>query len=244
MSSRIIGTESPSVERFAWRRLHPEAEVEAEELPREEPELFVPEPIPDPVPGLEAEIARLRREIDRVKESIPPLEEQARSEGYQIGFREGEGAGSQRARQEASRECEQIMLKATSSIEEWVHFRVRIRQQLEHDLVRLATSIARRIVRRELTVDPDTLMGIVKAAVAKIDVREIHRLVVSTQDAPLVQQRVAELSLPLRVEVAADSALPRGSLILETTRGQLDASVETQLEEIDRGLADLVRRSA
>lgn len=229
---------------FSWRKLHPEEDEDPPAEQPAEPQPFIPEPLPDPVPGLEAEIAALKAELERITAEWPLLEQQARNDGYQSGFRAGEAAGTQKARQQAAQECEQIMLKASASIEEWVHFRVRIRQQLEHDLVRLATSIARRIVRRELTVDPDALNGIVKAAVAKIDAREIHRLVVSAADAPVVQRRMAELSLPLRVEVTADSALPRGSLILETSRGQLDASVETQLEEIDRGLADLVRRSA
>lgn len=244
MSSRVLGPDSGSVERFSWRRLNPEAtEPPAEPPEPSEPLPFVPESVPDPVPGLEAEIASLRAELSRVAATIAPAEQRAREDGYEAGFRAGEAAGSQAARQAAVQECEQIMHKAASSIEEWVRFRVRIRQQLEHDMVRLSTAIARRILRRELSVDPDALHGIVKAAVEKIDSREIHRLVVAAADAPAVQRRMAELSLPLRVEVTADSALPRGSLVLETSRGQLDASIETQLEEIDRGLADLVRRS-
>jgi flagellar biosynthesis/type III secretory pathway protein FliH len=40
------------------------------------------------------------------------------------------------------------------------------------------------------------------------------------------------------VEVVADSAMGPGDVVFETERGDLDASVASQLEEIRRGLAD------
>jgi flagellar assembly protein FliH len=44
------------------------------------------------------------------------------------------------------------------------------------------------------------------------------------------------------VEVVPDAAREPGALIFETERGNLDASVETQLEQIERGLTDRLRR--
>jgi flagellar assembly protein FliH len=59
-----------------------------------------------------------------------------------------------------------------------------------------------------------------------------------------MQSVLASLNLPSRVEVAGDPGLERGSVVLDTARGSLDSSVETQLQEIERGFADLVRRQA
>jgi len=50
------------------------------------------------------------------------------------------------------------------------------------------------------------------------------------------------MGLPQRVEVVADPGLERGAAILESSRGALDVSVETQLAEVERGFADLIRR--
>ena len=44
------------------------------------------------------------------------------------------------------------------------------------------------------------------------------------------------------VEVVPDAARELGSVVFETERGSLDASVDTQLEEIERGLTDRLRR--
>ena len=44
------------------------------------------------------------------------------------------------------------------------------------------------------------------------------------------------------LEIAPDGSLTPGSVIFETSRGDLDASVDTQLAEIDRGLTDALKR--
>jgi flagellar biosynthesis/type III secretory pathway protein FliH len=44
--------------------------------------------------------------------------------------------------------------------------------------------------------------------------------------------------------VIADASRAIGSVIFETPRGNLDASVDSQLQEIERGLADRLRRTS
>jgi flagellar assembly protein FliH len=51
------------------------------------------------------------------------------------------------------------------------------------------------------------------------------------------------MGLPHRIEVTSDPTLSPASVILESQHGFLDASVETQLAEIERGFTDLVRRT-
>jgi len=61
-------------------------------------------------------------------------------------------------------------------------------------------------------------------------------------DAAIVQEQRSRFNFPEALEVTADSSLQRASAIFETARGDLDASVETQLAEIERGFTDLVKR--
>jgi flagellar assembly protein FliH len=141
-------------------------------------------------------------------------------------------------------QLEAMSQKVARSIEEMSGLRARLRHEAEQDVVALAIAIARRILHRELTVAPEALLGLVKAALDKIEAREIHRVRVSRDDAAMVGQFLEKMGMPQRVEVIADASLPRGSAILDTTRGALDASAETQLAEIERGFADLVRRTS
>jgi flagellar assembly protein FliH len=118
----------------------------------------------------------------------------------------------------------------------------RLRGEAERDMVKLAVAIARRILRREIAVDPEVVLGLVKAAFARVEARETHRLRVSPTDAALLREHRQDLNLPAEIEIVPDGALPEGSVIFETARGDLDASIDTQLGEIERGLADIVRR--
>jgi len=44
------------------------------------------------------------------------------------------------------------------------------------------------------------------------------------------------------LDISADPSLQPGGLVIETKRGNLDASVETQLKEIERGFTDRLGR--
>lgn len=164
--------------------------------------------------------------------------EHRNTEAYQQGLAEGQAA----ARREMAGQVEAIHARFARTIEELSGLRARFRQEAEAEVVALALAISRRILHRELTMAPDALLGLVKAAMEKIEAREVHRVRVRPEDASMVQQHLEKMGLPRRVEVIADPGLARGAAIFESGRGALDASVETQLEEIERGFADLVRR--
>lgn len=119
----------------------------------------------------------------------------------------------------------------------------KLRRQAEEDLVRLSIAIARRILHRELTIDPDALIGLVKAAFDRLDQREIQQLRTDPASITMVRKLVEGLDLARTVKVIADPSLRAGSLLIETTRGELDASIETQLNEIQRGFIDIVHHS-
>ena len=154
-------------------------------------------------------------------------------------FQEGQAT----ARREAAAQMDAMNLQVARAVEELAGLRQRFRHEAEEDVVALAMAIARRILHRELTVAPEALLGLVKAALEKIDLREVHRVRVSRPDAAMVTQHLEKMGLPRPIEVVADPGLPRGSAILDSSRGALDASVETQLAEIERGFADLIRRA-
>jgi flagellar assembly protein FliH len=157
---------------------------------------------------------------------------------YQQGFAAGEAAAAQRAVQK----LEPVLAGLSAVIEELSAARKRVRAEAEQDTVKLALAIARRVLHRELSTDPEAILGIVLAAFQKLNARETHRLRVSTAEAAVVRENRARLALPPGLDIAADAALPPGSAIFETSRGDLDASVDTQLAEIEHGFADVVAR--
>lgn len=177
---------------------------------------------------LKAELERVRAEADR-----------ACQEASAAGRRDGELA----TRQALEQQWEEEMAKLRQMMKEASEVGPKLRRQAEEELVRLAVAVARRILHRELTIDVDALTGLVKTAFDRLDQREIQQVRTDAASLPLVEKIVSELGLPKPVKVVTDGRMRRGSLVIETKRGQLDASVETQLQEIERGFTDIVRQS-
>ena len=158
-------------------------------------------------------------------------------EAHAAGVREGEAAGKSRA----AAEFQPVIERLARSIEETAGLRARLRREAEADLLRLALAIARRILRRELAIDPDALHGLVLAALDKLQSQEICRVRVHPAQASLVSACLGQVRSASPVQVIADPSAEPGAVILETDRGNLDASLESQLKEIERGLADRLR---
>jgi len=159
--------------------------------------------------------------------------EQRLAEAYQRGLREGETAATQRMSQQLSAKIDQL----ARSIEQLALHRGKIQREAEPELVRLSLSIARRILRRELTVDPESLLGLIKAGLNKVESSEVHRVRVHPEHASILAGLLEGAAR--RVEIASDPGLPVGAVIFETTRGSLDMGLDTQLKEIERGFADI-----
>jgi flagellar assembly protein FliH len=95
-------------------------------------------------------------------------------------------------------------------------------------------------LHRELSIDPDALLGLVKAALAKAQSKEIFSVRLHPSHEAPVRRLLGQLSPGVTIEIAADAAMKPGDLVFQTAQGQLDASISTQLREIERGLADRV----
>lgn len=155
------------------------------------------------------------------------------NDAYQRGFQEGQAAGAKAAQDMQA--CGEQLARAVEAIGS---YRARIRSEAEHDLVKLSLAIARRLVHRELQVDPDALLGLVKAALERTGAGEIHRVRLSPAHAGIVRRHLERSGRG--IEVVDDPALDPGAAIVETSRGQIDAGLETQLSEIERGFTDLL----
>lgn len=186
-------------------------------------------PLPDTAEQAARHIAEVRAQAER----------QVR-EARDAGYREGEAAG----RRAAEADLRPVVARMTHSLEELALLRPAIVAQAEAELLKLSIAIARRVLHRELSIDPEALAGIVRKALESIHLDEVCRVRVHPADAGALRSGLEKNPAARTVEVQPDGALERGALVVETGRGKLDASVETQLAEIERGLADRLRRHA
>jgi flagellar biosynthesis/type III secretory pathway protein FliH len=168
--------------------------------------------------------------------SIPDVEA-IRKEAYEKGLRDGRAA----SQQDSAAQLQPLLNRLSGMLASLAEQRARLRQEAESDLVRLSLAIAKRILNRELTVDPLSLQGLIRAALSKIERGECSQVRVSPGELETVQLCVSRLNLSSPLEVIADASLSSGAILFQTSKGVVDASVDTQLQEIERGFADRLR---
>lgn len=114
-------------------------------------------------------------------------------------------------------------------------------QRLEEEAVRLAMSIARKVLHREAQVDPLLLMGIVRVALDRIEGASGVAVVVNPQQAAEWRQYLAaHLAAGEMPEVVEDASMQAQQCGLRTSMGTADMSLEMQLKEVEQGLMDLL----
>jgi flagellar assembly protein FliH len=160
----------------------------------------------------------------------------------QRGHAAGEASGATAAMKRAAEHFAPVLASLNELIQELGGLRGRVRKEAEAGTVDLALAVARRILNRELSLDPEAITGLVRTAMDRLNVREMHQLRLSPGDFAVIDAQRAHLHVPASVTLTADPTLSPGSAIFSTARGEVDASIQTQLEEIHRGLADLIRR--
>lgn len=163
---------------------------------------------------------------------------QSAGEAYDRGFQEGVAA----SRAQAQAAVQPVVERLAGALDQLAALRPHLRREAEAGLLKLAVAVARRVLRRELTVDAEALRGVIQVALEKLQSQEICRVRIHPEHEPVLRQCLDRPGSTRGIEILADATLDRGALVFETAHGNLDASIETQLGEIERGLADRLQR--
>ena len=149
-------------------------------------------------------------------------------EAFVKGYAQGERAGAEAA---ASR-GEAMLRRLTQTLEEIAGLRAQMIHDTEHQMVRLALAVARRIVHREISLDPDLLIAIARVAMDRLADSARVTVRLNPEDlAATAAAREAEWA-GTHVEVVPDARLPRGGCRIESEFGTVDAGVDAQLQEL------------
>jgi len=164
-------------------------------------------------------------------------QDEIKKEAYQRGFSEGRNMGHE----QAVAEIAPMMERLSRSLADLATVRTHVRKTAESDLLKLAIAVARRVIHRELTLDPGSIEGLIRVALEKLESRELCRVRVHPDQEPIIRTLLARFSAA-PVELIPDGTLQSGDVLFETAHGTLDGSIEAQLQEIERGFADRIGR--
>jgi flagellar assembly protein FliH len=157
---------------------------------------------------------------------------QLEREAFAKGFAQGEQAGADAASQRG----EAMLYRLTQTLEELTQVRSQMILQTERQMVQLALAIARRVVQREVTLDPDLLIAMARVALERLGETAQVKVRLHPDDYEAAgAARVAQLA-GSNVMILADAHLSRGGCRIEPDMGIMEAGVDAQLQEIARAL--------
>lgn len=164
--------------------------------------------------------------------------ERMERDAFNRGFSEGKNLG----KEQASAELQPVLERLSRGLAEMSALRPRMRRDAEKDLVKLAIAISRRVLHRELTLDPESIEGLIRVALDRLESRELCKVRVHPDQEDTIRQLLDRFSGSRKIEIIPDKSLRLGDVVLETEHGSIDASVDAQLNEIERGFADRLQR--
>jgi flagellar assembly protein FliH len=179
---------------------------------------------PLPRDASERLLARAIAESERIRE-------QAQVEGYA----EGRAAGHE----EGLAETTAAALAMGEALRELHELRGQMADELEHDAVELAVALARKVLAGAFEAQPERVLDVVRGALRRVADRRQIVVLVDPQDLEVVSGAVGDRSkigqqaqaggIEL-CDVQADRRVGRGGAVVRTAEGEIDATVETQLQ--------------
>lgn len=190
-------------------------------------------------------------EADSLKRSIAneveASRQRAEKEGYAIGEERGIATGEKAGLQEIRLEWQNLMQEAETLINELQTSRMGILKSSEEEMVRLVIGMARKVIKAECQSNPEIVLHNIDAALNKISTVDKIVMRINLKDKAMAEAHKAEfinrLSGISELTLSEDNSLAPGGIKIETGVGTIDASIETQAEELERALMRTLKRT-
>lgn len=216
MSSRAKRIANPSVTSFDWGAslgpfVHPSGS-----------------PVPEPASVAEPEPVVPAVDLAQQQAHLAALERDA----FAKGFAQGERAGAEVANQRG----EAMLRRLTQTLEELTTLRSQMIHQTERQMVQLALAVARRIVRREVSLDQDLLIAMARVALDRLGESASVTVRLHPEEFEATAAARASQFTGTNVTVVADARVGRGGCRVESDFGVMEAGVDGQIQELARAL--------
>lgn len=186
-------------------------------------------------------LAHARRESEAILQEAyqdsKEIFEKARREGFDQGLLEGKEQGY--------KEMESIIQEAAQLKSSAFEERRQMVKDLEANLIHLVIDVVKRILRHEIDQNHELLLNLIQQGIDKCTFTDTLIIKVSQEDFDVIDNAKHKIYMMTQgiehLEVKCDPALKGGSVHIETSSGSIDASIETQIEIVEKLFEELLR---
>ncbi len=202
--------------RFAWQG----------EVPESGPPAIVPV-LRATAPSAPIVAPALRDLPSPTAERLETVEREAYALGYADGQRAGEATATER--------IDAITAQLGTAIADLAAVRGVLMRRSERDLVRLAVSMAERVLRREIDMDRELLVVMARVSIDRLGENAAATIHLNPVDLDAILARRSP-DLGTSVELVADASIPRGGCVVKSAFGTIDTGIDSQIRELSRAL--------
>jgi flagellar assembly protein FliH len=167
-------------------------------------------------------------------------------EGYRAGFFDGKNQASSELEQSFQAQLDEASGRLSSLVNQFSTEVEKFYNEFDVAVVKLAISIARKIVVRELEIDEGAVLARTKEAIRKVIGVEKIKIHVNPSDEEYVRKHRTELMSHAdsvrEIVIESDNKVERGGCIIESDLGNIDARLSTQFELIEEALLSIFKK--
>jgi flagellar assembly protein FliH len=161
-------------------------------------------------------------------------------EAWQHGYKDGHVEGVRKGEAELAKRIAEVDVKI-AALEAIIGTLARPLEQLdaqvENELTRLALTVAKHLVRRELKIDPTQIIGIIRHTVSLLPLASRNiRIHLHPDDAAVVRDKLARPQGEQEWQLSEDPLMARGGCRVTSDNSSIDGRFETAVAAALSGL--------
>ena len=162
-----------------------------------------------------------RNLISRAQEEAGTIRDNAAKEGYKVGIES----------------AQQDIGHLKNVIQNFMNSKNEVFEFIAPDILEISIDIARKIVKKEISQDPELILGTILDVLKTIS-KEEPRINIRVNPSQIgiakenIPQITESIGLESKTNVIPDDTIETGGCIIQTSNGIVDATIDTQLEII------------
>jgi flagellar assembly protein FliH len=169
----------------------------------------------------------------------------AYQKGFEDGLEKGSADGEKAGFEHASGKLAPLLDSLRNALLQLKNIRAETYHHIEKEVVELALAIARKVVCREIQMDPEVVVCVARQALARIDDPGKIKIKMSPADLQFLNEsryRLSELIGNIdNVSLEAEENIHSGGCIIETNLGEIDARIENQIQAVEETFRSAIR---
>ena len=166
-----------------------------------------------------------RNIISRAQNEAKEIKEAAKQEGYQAGIEK----------------AVEDIAELKSKFSEFYAYKDALFDKVSECIMDISLEVAKKIIKKEIEMDKEATISIIKGALEEVNRTENKiTLKVRPQEVEIVKDKLPEIfadnTFEAKIMVVPDNNISDGGVIIETSNGLIDASIQTQVAIIEKAL--------